>query len=163
MKCDKFFVDPTKFLISLITSILSILIAVCQVIINRPGSAVIFFIIALLFILLSITYGTRISITEAGISSSIFGKVKKSISWDKIEEVNVAGTHLFNLGNKNNPGTIYIIFSEEKLSDDQLFAVLLRWPPKKRIYLKYTKERLDMIQFYWSNKIRSYNIGKLIL
>ncbi|MGB8451005.1 MAG: hypothetical protein WCD89_01610 [Anaerocolumna sp.] len=120
-------------------------------------------VIAFLFILLSLTYGTKITITEKGISSTILGKVKKSISWDKIAEISVAGTHILNPTNKNNTGTIYIIFSEEKLSDEQLFSILLKWPPKKRIYLKYSKEKLDMIQFYWSNQIHSYNIGKLML
>lgn len=163
MKCRKFFVDPTKLIISLITSFFCILLTICQVIINRPGSAVIFLVIALLFILLSLTYGTKIIITEKGISSTIFGKVKKSISWDKIAEISVAGTHILNQKNRNNTGTIYIIFSEEKLSDEQLFSTLLKWPPKKIIYMKYSKEKLDMIQFHWSNKVHSYNVGKLIL
>lgn len=163
MRSGNFYVDSNKLLISIITSSFCILIAICQMIINRPGSAVIFFAVALLFFLLSLTYGTKISITEQGISSSILGKVKKFISWDNIAEVCVAGTHILNTTNKNNTGTIYILFSEEKLSDEQLFAILLRWPPKNRIYLKYSKERYDLIQFYWSNTIRSYNIGKLIL
>ncbi len=136
-------------------------IAVTLVIMSRPVSAVIFFLLSLPFFLLIYRYGSTVGITEEGISLSFLKKERMKMRWDEIGEIAVCGQKIFNSGNKKKCGTLYIIVSRERLDDSKRFDMMLKWPPKERIYFRFSKEGLFNIQLHYTTPIEKYNIGML--
>ena len=82
-------------------------------------------------------------------------------TWNEIAEVDVIGSKVLNRNNTKKCGTLYLIFSPEKLDDDKRFDMMIKWPPKDKIYLKFTKDRLMDLQWFYSKPVEKYNIGML--
>lgn len=160
MKTYKYLVYPLQFAVCLVTILICSILGICEIIINRPVSAIIFFAIAFLFLIVSFSSGAIITINESGIHRFILGKCTKSLTWNSISEIGVAGSKVLNQKNKNHTGTLYIYISEQRMTEEELFQMMLRWPSKK-LFLQYTKTRMDSIQLYWSDKIATYNTGNL--
>lgn len=157
----KYFVNPIEFTAAITTVIVTAVIAVCLLSIKRPVSALVFFFISLIFTKVSLTTGAKITINPEGVSRSVFGKVTKSFAWDQISEVGVAGSRIFAKGNKEKNGTLYIYFSQVPLTDQERFQMMLKWPPKDKIYLEHDKYRMDFIQTMYGKKVQKYNTGSL--
>ena len=157
----KYFVNPIEFTAAISTVAIAAVIACCLLYIRRPVSALVFFVIALLFFKVSLTAGAIITINPNGINRSVLGKVRNTFTWDEISEVGVAGSRIFNKGNKEKSGTLYIYFSKTPMTDEERFQMMLKWPPKDKIYLEHDKYRMDFIQTMYGKKVQTYNTGSL--
>ncbi|MBT9777339.1 hypothetical protein GPL15_12575 [Clostridium sp. MCC353] len=157
----KYFVNPVEFTAAMCTVIVSAVISCSLVYIRRPVSALVFFLIALLFLKVSFTTGAKITINPDRITRSVLGKTTISFTWDEISEVGVAGSRIFNKGNKEKSGTLYIYFSKTPMTDEERFQMMLKWPPKDKIYLEHDKYRMDFIQTMYGKKVQKYNTGSL--
>jgi hypothetical protein len=158
----RFIVNPFKFWLGLSTFLVSGVLAFCMFLIARPLSATLFMMITLLFLFITLLYGCSIIINDKGVTKKLFGKVINFIPWSEIEEVGVIGTKVFNKNNKDSTGTLYIYISRKKMTEEEQFKMMLKWPPRGKIYLQHTKKRMDVIQLLWSSKIETYNTGKLM-
>ena len=122
--------------------------------------AVAFLLIALVFLVVGLDYGSVITIEAEGIRKSLFGKTLRFMPWSEVKEVGVTGTKVFGATEKQT-GTLFIYISAQELSEEDHFRMMLEWPPKEQLFLEYEKERIDVIQLYWASKIETYQTGKL--
>ncbi|MDE6203827.1 MAG: hypothetical protein K2O16_05170 [Lachnospiraceae bacterium] len=155
---NRYILHPFKFTVSLITAALCLVLSVCEFLISRPFSAAVFIGTALLFSLTALYNGSRITVCNDGIHWSVPGIKRRFIPWDGMKEVGVFGSRLFS-ANKNRAGTLYIYFSTQAMTEEERFQMVLHWPPKDKIILQYSKERMDTIQLLWSREIQTYNAG----
>ena len=157
----KYRVNTAMFVLSIVYSVFLVTISVTLAVMARPLSAVIFFLIALPFFFLTYRYGSTVRITDEGISLCFLKKERMKMKWNEIGEITVCGQKIFNAGNKKKCGTLYIIISREKLDDDKRFNMMLKWPPRDRIYFRFSKEGLFNIQLHYTTPVEKYNIGML--
>jgi hypothetical protein len=158
---NSFLVNPLRFIISIVTVIISLILAGTLFYISRPGSALLFFLIAVIFFIESFFSGAIVSVSNEGIKQTVFGKCIKEFRWAEIREIGVIGSNPFNKKEKGDPGTLYIYISKQTMNPQDRFGMILKWPNDK-IYLQYTKQRIYSIQMQWNNKIDTYNTGNLI-
>lgn len=127
---------------------------------GRIVSAIVFILIAIPFLYLIYQYGSVVSISRSGISLRFLWIKRREISWEDVAELDVIGSKVLTR-NKKKCGTLYFIFSEEELDDAHRFDMMLNWPPKDKIYFKFTKERLLNIQWFYNRPVNKYNVGML--
>lgn len=130
--------------------------------IERLLAGVIFSVLSIPFIYLSFLNGSVVSITSDYIVLKFLGLERYKMKWTDIAEVDVMGLRLFNQGkDKKKCGSLYLVFSSKHMDDDMRFKLIMNWPPKNEIYLRFTKERLFYIQSYWIEPVQKYNVGML--
>jgi len=156
-----YYADTFKAAVSAATVLFSFTIGVCLLTIQRFGSAAIFFLIGLLFLWPILIYGARVSVEQSGIRCFLPWKTLRSFNWDEIAEVGVSGTKIIKTNQSKNTGTLYIYISKAALTDEERFDMMLNWPPKDKIFLTYSRERLDTIQMLFGSKIQTYNAGEI--
>ena len=157
----RFFANPYKFAVGLGTVLVCGTISGAMLYIREPLSALIFGILALIFVFPVFVYGSTVTIDEEGVYCSFLGIARKKILWSQVKETGVIGTTVFNKSNPDKTGDMYLYFSPKELNDAERFNLGMKWPPKDLIFLLYTKERTAWVQSMWSNKIHTYNTGKL--
>lgn len=157
----RFFVNPLKSVAA--AAVFCIFTALCATMIpvGRPGSALFFLVIAILFGYEAVINGMSVSVDETGISRSFFGIRPVTFRWEEIGEIGVCGTKVFNKNHKERTGAVYIYFSPVGLSEQERFDMVLKWPPRKMIYLIYSRQHLEKVQMASGLKVESYNTGDL--
>lgn len=157
----RYFVNPYKFAAGLGTFLVCAVLSAAMVYIHELISAFVFGIIALIFLYPAVIYGSVITIDSEGASCTFLGIPRKKITWDQVKEAGVIGTKVFNKSNQDKTGDMYLYFSPKELNDEERFALAMKWPPKDMVFLLHTRERTIWVQSVWSNKIHTYNTGKL--
>ncbi len=160
-KKTRFFVNPTLLLVALATWAILTISAVVVLPLGRYVSAAIFFLIGLLFLAVAVGNGIVVSVEPEGLARSVLGRRVNLLPWEQIRELGVCGTKPFHAEKTDRVGTLYIYAASEHLTDKERFDMVLRWPPKDKVYLLYSEERLTAIQLRWSGKITLYNSGSL--
>lgn len=158
---QRYYVNPYKFAAGLGTFLVCGVLSAVMVYIHELLSALIFGIIAVIFLFPAIIYGSIITVDEKGARCTFLGILRREISWSQVKETGVIGTKVFNKSNKDKTGDMYLYFSPKELTDNERFELGMKWPPRDMIFLLYTKERTTWVQSMWSNKIHTYNTGKL--
>ena len=159
----KFIVHPLKFIVCLATFAIGLVLAVCLILIKRYVSAAVFFGIGLMFLCIASVFGAVITVDDSGVSRSVLGRVRQSFRWDQVAEVGVAGAKVLKSASSQKTGELYIYFSPLALDDQQRFEMMLRWPPKDKIFMQYSRQRIEAVQMCWDSKLQLYNAGKLRL
>ena len=162
MKKD-YLADPGKMAVCAATGAGMLVLAYAMLSVDKFLPALVFVGIALLYFTAAAWTGARIVWDEKGVSQYILGKKVHSLAWDEVAEVGVAGLRVFNQGAPQKTGRLYLYFSKEVMTDDMRFQMILRWPPRDKIYLLYQADRLDSLRLYWTGKIETYNEGDLEL
>ena len=160
MKKNTWFLDPIKLGTAIAIVCVSAFIAVVEFIIGENLMGVILLAVALLFVGVSIYEGQTITVDKDGVRRRILGRENRFWPWESIREVGVAGAKALG-GSKNHHGTLYIYFSQEKMTAEDRMSMMLRQPVKDKILLQYTRERMDAVQMHWSAKIETWNAGSL--
>ena len=158
---QEYVLDPIKFGVSCAT--VSICVLLAAFLFLRGERAGLFFLLpALPFVYVASVYGSRLIVSPEGlILSRPWKKEAVSLPWSSVKEMGVVGTKVFNHGNADKTGSLYIYFSEKSLTEDERFRTALEWPPKDMLFLLYTKERMDAIRPLWTGKVQAYNTGEL--
>lgn len=151
-------IAPFKLAVSGLTSIVSFLMAGVQFYAKDWAGAVLFLIIALLFLAVAVINGSVITVDPSGIRKRFLSFSLGSLSWEEVAEVGVIGTRVF-FRRPNRTGTRYIYFSPEPLDENKRFRLALEWPPRKGFYLQYTEKRLEAVHLLWTKEIETYNAG----
>lgn len=157
----RYFVNPILFVLSGAISALALVLAVVQIYLRRPGSALVFFILYIVFAAVAVFYSSVVEVDRKGVRRRMLGRTNWDKRWDQIEEVGVLGTRVFHGANSKNVGSLYFYFSETSLDEDARFDLALRWPPRKECFLLFRHDRLRAIQMLWDSEIATYNVADL--
>ena len=145
---NRFMVHPLKLAVSLATALFSAAMALCLAGLGRWGASLLFLAVAALFLSVSLVFGAFITVDAGGVRRSVLGKVSRELPWDRIAEVGVAGSKIFNRNNPKKTGSLYIY-------------MMLNWPPREQLFFLYTEQRINAVQLLWSGEIQTYNSGDL--
>lgn len=160
---QRFIVNPFKAIASALSCLGLLTIGASMAAIHRWGSTAVFFLIALVFFIIAVQSGAVVRITGSGVRKSILGVKTAELAWTDVAEVGVIGTKVFNQHHPERTGGLYIYLSKAAMTEEERFAMALRWPPADKIYLTYDAKRLNAITLLWDHKIQSYNTGNLML
>lgn len=152
MRKKHYILSPVKFAVASITCIASAAIFVVQITLGEWATALLFFLVSVLFFAVSLLNGAQLTFDETGIQKWFFGICLRTVSWSEVREVGVISTRIF-IKHTRHPGPRYIYFSPEQLDDNRRFRLALEWPPRRMLYFQYTKERMDAVQLLWSGTI----------
>ena len=155
----KYLVNPILGIVSVVVSILFLLMVVVEYSLKRYGTVAISSILWSIFFCSAVRYCSVLLTDENGVQKSTFGFKSKVLPWTEITDVCVCGTRLFKSSKSDNVGSLYLVFSTEKMDDDKLFEMMLKWPPRDKYYMLYNECRLTNVQSYYYGKISTYNIG----
>ena len=158
---NRFMVHPLKLAVSLATALFSAAMALCLAGLGRWGASLLFLAVAALFLSVSLVFGAFITVDAGGVRRSVLGKVSRELPWDRIAEVGVAGSKIFNRNNPKKTGSLYIYFSPVPMTEEQRFDMMLNGPPREQLFFLYTEQRINAVQLLWSGEIQTYNSGDL--
>ena len=161
MESRKHLVNNVMFILGLSYFLVLVAVSIALLTISRPVSALIFFLVSLPFLFLVFRYGSTVMIDDYGVSLKFLGIKRKQIRWKDLKDVCVCGTRVLNRMNRNKCGTLYMIFTDKHIPENKLLDMMLKWPPKGKIYMKFTKDRLLEVQMHWSRPVQKFNIGSL--
>ncbi len=155
-----FIINPRQAIINGATSGFCILVALVMAIsLGHPGSAAIFFIIGVIFVKPFLDSVGTVTLGPERLTRKLPFRPDFSMTWDEIAEVGLAGESVLNMGRSNRPGTIHFYFSGTVLDDDKRFDMMMHWPPKDKIYLTWSKKRMEFIRPLCGRDIIKYNTG----
>ena len=157
MKIKRYFTHPFKLAIDLATCLILGITAASLLLSGAVVPAVFFFIFAAIFAYSSALCGSVISIEPDGFRRSLFAKTLKFFRLDEIAEVGVIGSGLFHRAGKESRGTVYIYFSKTEMTAEERYDMILKWPPKDKLYMRFTADRLNAVESVWKGDIHSYN------
>lgn len=121
-----------------------------------------FLAMAFLYLLLAAMYSAVVRIDAEGISRKVWFLPPESYSWKEVQEVGVFGSKALKQRNSKKVGTLYFYFSTQRMTEDERFAMILKWPTRK-IHFLFDRRSLEIIQYYWDREIDTCNIGDLKL
>lgn len=124
-------------------------------------AAAIFMVVGIIFAYMAVTYGAIIHIDDKGFTHKIFGFTIRHLDWNEVREIGVLSTKLY--GNKGRVDTLNIYMSPVKMTEDDCFNMVVRWPPTKISYLAYSKVRLEKIQILSDKPVKNFNTDKMNL
>ena len=64
-------------------------------------------------------------------------------------------------GKKKKTGDKYLYFSPEKLDADERFQMIVKWPPKDKLYAEYSERLLAYALAIWGKELETYNVEDL--
>lgn len=123
--------------------------------------AAVFLAFGALFGWLLFRYASVLSLDGEGAKLSFLGWTRRKLAWDQIREVGLIGENVFNHGRKKKTGDKYIYLSPVKLSADERFRMIVRWPPREQLYVAYTDKLLAQVMTFWQGEFETYNVEDL--
>lgn len=160
MTKNTWFLDPVKL------GAACAMVAVCGVLcavefmIGEAAMALILLAVALLFAGVALFESQTITVNEDGVRRALLGRENRFWRWAEIREVGVAGAKALG-GSKHHHGTLYIYFSQVHMNEEERMGMMLRQPVRDKILMQYTRQRMDKVQLYWSDKVETWNAGDL--
>ena len=161
----RFIVDKEKTSTALAVSIFCLIVAAILLPMERTVSAVVFFVIGVLFAAIAAVNGEVLHLDVNGITKTLLGITLHHVDWSQIKEVGVCGTNPLNKGQPKKTGRLYIYCSVEKMDDGKRYDMILNWPPKQKeqLYFTFSPKRLEALRLLWQEEMAEYNIGDLLL
>lgn len=159
----RYIVNPINCAVSAITGLVFLLMGITMLPLNRTVSALLFFILSIIFISVALTNGTLIVLDESGVYKQIFWIRFKKLMWEEIKEVGVCGLKVFKTAGSQKTGTLYIYFSTVRMDDKEMFDMVLKWPPQNKYYMVYSEARLHAVHGCWKNRLKTYNAGDIVI
>ncbi|GEM_PF-1628793 len=160
-KESKYLVNANLFILGSVYAVFLIIIGISLLTISRFLSAFIFIALSIPFFIIVYRYGSYVVINKDGVFLKFLNFERRHFFWNDIKEINIIGSNILNRKNRKRCGTIYIIFSEKTRTEGQNVDMILKWPPKDEIYLKFSKEILLNIQQFYLYPVKKYNVGML--
>lgn len=154
-----FVVNTFNCIVALVTAAALLAMAFGGMAASKWLAGSLFMILGIVFLVVAALNGSVIRISPEVVERVILGKTVSSLKIKNIQEVGVVGTKVF--GDPKKPGTRYIYFSPRKMDDKERFAMCLSWPPKKELFMTWSRERYLAVQSIWSSEIVEYGAGDL--
>ena len=157
MKRKGYFADPVLATVAMCTWIFLVAASVVLFTISRPVSAAIFIAVSVIFIHLSVVYGRRVYADARGITVKLLWITLANIPWNEIREIGVTNTKIFRKKKSKKTGSLYIYFSRKSMNDDERFGMMLKWPPKDKLFIPFSRKKYEHIQLMSDRKFVFYN------
>lgn len=155
-----FIVNKTKTILSSFMVLFMGGFGIYYLIRSMYPEAPVFLIVAAIFAYLFFQNASTITVTDTAVTRSFFGLAKKTVPWSEIKELGLIGENVFNR-KKSKTGHKYIYFSPEKMNEKQRFDMIVKWPPKKMLYVEYQEKTLEYTMTIWGKELKSYNVEDL--
>lgn len=123
-------------------------------------AAPVFLAVALIFGYLFLKNISIITVTQEYIRLSVFGIERKRVNWADVKELGLIGENVFSKKEKKT-GEKYIYFSPVAMTKDERFQMIVKWPPKDKLYMKYDSKTLEYTQSIWGKELKTYNVDDL--
>ncbi len=157
MKC---LINERKLIIALICGIAFAVLTALLVSWKAWLAATISLILCVIYCVTAVLNGGVVRIDGERVSCRFLFK-EVSMKWEEIEEVGVIGLRVLNSEGKKHKGSKNIYFSKTKMSDDERFQMCVDWPPKDKIYFRFSYKRIAAVQKLWARHVNMYNVGNL--
>ncbi len=123
--------------------------------------AAVFLAVAALFGFVLVRYGSVLHIDDEKLELKFLGLSRKVMPWPQVREVGLIGENVFNHGKKKKTGDKYLYFSPVKLDADERFQMIVKWPPKDKLYAEYSDKLLAYAMTIWGKELETYNVEDL--
>ena len=123
--------------------------------------AAVFLAIAALFAFVLVRYASVVHIDDEKVRLTFLGLPRRELAWADIREMGLIGENVFSRGKKKKTGDKYIYFSPEKLTADERFDMIVKWPPSNKIYAEYSERLLEYAMTIWGKELEAYNVEDL--
>ncbi len=158
-----FIVDKFKLIFHAVTAVILLIFALAFISIDvwiAAGICIAGFIICFILALIN---GRLVRFSDEGVELKLFSFTRLKFTWDEIAEAGVIGTKVFRMSidKTNYVGSRYIYFSRVSMTDDERFQMALKWPPKDKIYIRFSKKRIQAVIDYWGEEFTAYNAGHI--
>lgn len=157
----KYIVHMPKFTVSAICCIVFAGIGGFCFFPGKWREGIVFAAFAVIYGVIAVMTGSSLYIGGKYLEQRFLGIRIRSLAWQDVKEVGVVGTKVFNKGNPDKTGSLYIYFSPAVMDDDERFQMCVRWPPKKAMYMQYTHKRITAVQSLWDKPLELFNVGSL--
>ena len=124
-------------------------------------AAAVFLAVGAVFVWLLFRYASTLTVDSDGVRLGFLGMTRKTIRWDDIREVGLIGENVFNHGKKKKTGDKYIYFSPVRMDADERFDMIVKWPPKDKLYVEYSEKALEYAMTCWHGQLETYNVEDL--
>lgn len=156
----KFLVNTPKMIIAMFCSICFFALTIFLIAWKSWVFALLSLFLCVVYVAVAISNGRVVRVDESGISCRFLSRTQ-FMSWNDIVEIGVVGLRVVNNKSQKHKGSKNIYFSTTKLSEDELFDMCLEWPPKDKLYCRFSFKRIAAIQKIWTKDIQMYNTGDL--
>jgi len=146
-----------------------VILAIAMLTVGKMDFALFFLVFILFFGAIAVFYGSLVTLTKEGVTQRILFIPVRRLSWDEVQEFGVLGSRppfksKVSISRRfNKPGTLYFYVSPKKMTDDERFDLVLKWPPFHICFFRYSQKRFEQVQFMADREIRTYNTGALSL
>ena len=123
--------------------------------------AAVFLAVAALFGFVLVRYGSVLHIDDEKLELKFLGQSRKAMPWSQVREVGLIGENVFNHEKKKKTGDKYLYFSPVKLDADERFQMIVKWPPKDKLYAEYSEKLLAYALAIWGKEFETYNVEDL--
>ena len=123
--------------------------------------AAVFLAIAVLFGFVLARYGSVLHVDDEKLELKFLGLSRRALPWSEVREVGLIGENVFNHGKKKKTGDKYLYFSPVKLDADERFQMIVKWPPKAKLYAEYSEKLLAYAMTIWGKDLETYNVEDL--
>ncbi len=158
-----FIVHPLKMAASIATAAVTLALSIFAFSAGRILAGVLNLAIALIFLGILPVFAARVTVDGKGVSRRFLGRASKAMTWDQVAEAGVAGTKVLKKQDSDRTGELYIYFSPVKMSDQERFEMMLKWPPRDKLFMYYTEKRIRAVETTCPVKLEYYNTGKLLV
>lgn len=117
----------------------------------------VFLILMAVFAFLFFQNASTITVTQDTVTRSFFGLFKKEVPWADIKELGLIGENVFS-HKKGKTGHKYIYFSPVEMTEKERFQMIVKWPPKKILYMEYQEKNLEYTMAIWGKELKTYNV-----
>jgi hypothetical protein len=152
-------IDPIKLILAALCCILFAALAVLLGL-WHSGFFLISALLGVFYGIVALYHGRLIRLDSSGVAlRAPLGS--RHMDWGDIRQVGVVGLRVLNSRKKRYTGARYIYFSDQTLSEDELFQMCLKWPPKNVLFLRFNHKRIAAVQSLWAKDVELYNVGNL--
>lgn len=137
-----------------------LLAGVCLMLVGSWIGGAVCILLTLIYLCISAMYGAVVHIDANGISRKVLFRPKESYAWKELREVGVFGSRILKRETSNKVGTLYLYVSTQAMTEEERFNMVLRWPVRQ-IHFVYSPRSLELVQYYWNQKIETFNTGSL--
>lgn len=129
--------------------------------------AAVFLAVSFLFGFVLVRYGSVLCIDDEKLELKFLGLSRKVMPWSQVREVGLIGENVFNHGGsasngkKKKTGDKYLYFSPVKLDANERFQMIVKWPPKDKLYAEYSEKLLAYAMTIWGKELETYNVEDL--
>lgn len=150
----KAYVNVPMFLICAADGILMAAVSFC-LILEEKWEGWIFVPFAVLFVVLAAGYGSIVRTRNGCLEHIFLGICIRKMDISGIVEIGIADTDTLSKRKLFRKLHTYIYCSECSMDEQERFMMSVKWPPKDKIYIRYTDHNLRALRKFWDGPIEN--------